>query len=199
MWAGGRLRWHHPLRVGEEVERESRLVSITEKQGRTGPLAFVLVRHEFRNAAGLALTEEHDIVYRGDPQPGDPAPPPKEALAGAWSRETLPNETLLFRYSALTFNGHRIHYDYRYATEVEGYAGLVFHGPLAATLLIDLVRRERPSATITAFDFRSVRPVCVTGAAWTACGEPSDDGKTVRLWGRDAAGFLTTDGVATLA
>ena len=200
MWAGGRLHWHHPLLLGEEVERESRIVSITEKSGRTGPLAFVLVRHEFRNAAGLALTEEHDIVYRGDPQPGDPVPPPKLAPADSvWSRETVPNETLLFRYSALTFNGHRIHYDYRYATEVEGYPGLVFHGPLAATLLIDLLRQQRPDATVASFEFRSVRPVCVTGAGWTACGEPSADGRTVKLWGRDADGFLTTDGVATLA
>lgn len=206
MWAGGRLQFHHPLRAGEVVTRESRVVSVTEKTGRTGPLGFVLVRHEVRDAAGtIAITEEHDIVYRGDPRPGDPVPPPTvaptDAAAATWTREIVPDETMLFRYSALTFNGHRIHYDYRYATEVEGYAGLVVQGPLVATLLLDLVRRERPDAKVTRFGFRMVRPVCVTGAALTLCGEPAaaDDGKTIRLWARDHDGFLITDGVATLA
>lgn len=200
MWAGGRLQWHHPLRAGEAVSRESRIVNVTEKAGRTGPLIFVLVRHEIRNAAGVAVTEEHDIVYRHDPQPGDPVPPPKAAPAGAtWTHELVPDETMLFRYSALTFNGHRIHYDYRYVTEIEGYPGLVVHGPLIATLLLDLLRRHQPDATVARFEFRMVRPVCVTGAPLTVCGQPEGDGKTVRLWARDHEGWLTTEGVATLA
>ncbi len=202
MWAGGRLQFHRPLRAGEAATRESRIVSVTEKTGRTGPLGFVLVRHEIRDAAGApAITEEHDIVYRGDPRPGDPVSPPRSAPAEAtWTRGVVPDETMLFRYSALTFNGHRIHYDYRYATEVEGYPGLVVHGPLVATLLLDLLRRQRPDAAVARFEFRAVRPVCVTGAALTVGGEPPDgDGQTVTLWARDHDGFLTTEGVATLA
>lgn len=201
MWAGGRLQFHHPLRAGEETTRESRIVNVTEKTGRTGPLVFVLVRHEIRDARGaVAITEEHDIVYRDDPRPGDPVPPPKPTPATAtWTREIVPDETLLFRYSALTFNGHRIHYDYRYVTEIEGYPGLVVHGPLVATLLLDLLRRELPGAGVARFEFRMVRPVCVTGAALTLCGEPADGGTTVRLWARDQDGFLTTEGVATLS
>lgn len=139
MWAGGRLRWEatNPLRVGQEVQRTSTIQSIKHKSGRSGELLFVLVQHQLRNAQGLALTEEHDIVYRSAAQPGEAAPAPqKPPLDGqaAWSRTIVPDDVLLFRYSALTFNGHRIHYDRKYVTEVEGYPGLIVHGPLIATL-----------------------------------------------------------------
>jgi 3-methylfumaryl-CoA hydratase len=141
MWAGGRLHWQSPLRVGDAVTRESTIASVTHKSGRTGDLLFVLVKHEVHNAQGLCLTEEHDIVYRPAAQPGDPVPSPTAAPAKAtWQRDIAPDDVLLFRYSALTFNGHRIHYDRKYVTEVEGYPGLIVHGPLIATLLVDLVR-----------------------------------------------------------
>lgn len=125
MWAGGRLSWHQPpgkgLRVGDAIKRISQVQSVTHKTGRTGDLLFVMVRHEIYNDAGLAITEEHDIVYRASPQPGDAAPPPQAAPGGAaFSRTIVPDDVLLFRYSALTFNGHRIHYDRRYVTQVEG-------------------------------------------------------------------------------
>ncbi|MFP5475334.1 MAG: MaoC family dehydratase N-terminal domain-containing protein, partial [Gammaproteobacteria bacterium] len=151
MWAGGRLRWEmqgdgaNPLQVGQQVQRTSTIQSVKHKAGRSGELLFVLVEHQYRNAQGLALTEEHDIVYRSAAQPGDPAPTPqKPPLEGqaAWSRTIVPDDVLLFRYSALTFNGHRIHYDRSYVTEEEGYPGLVVHGPLIATLLVDLARRN---------------------------------------------------------
>lgn len=182
MWAGSRVQWHAPLRVGDPVERSSRIASVTHKAGRSGDLVFVLVKHEIRNAAGLAISEEHDIVYRGAPQPGDPVAQPVAADAGApWQREIVPNDVLLFRYSALTFNGHRIHYDRKYVTEVEGYPGLVVHGPLLATLLVDLVRRQKPGAALRSFSFKAVRPVFDL-QPFTLNGRPSGDGQTIELW-----------------
>ncbi|TFV92668.1 acyl-CoA dehydrogenase, partial [Oxalobacteraceae bacterium OM1] len=151
------------------------------------------------NDNGLALREEHDIVYRENPQPGDPVPPPKAApAAAAWSRTVTPDDVLLFRYSALTFNGHRIHYDRRYVTEVEGYPGLVVHGPLIATLLLDLLRRNLPEARVQRFSFRAVKPLFDI-APFAVCGQPSADGKSVQLWARDADGSLAMDAVAELA
>jgi 3-methylfumaryl-CoA hydratase len=198
MWAGGRLQWQDALRVGDAARRVSRIESVTHKPGRSGDLVFVLVRHEVHTPRGLALTEEHDIVYRGAPRPGDPAPPPQAAERDApWQREIAPDDVLLFRYSALTFNGHRIHYDRRYVTEVEGYPGLVVHGPLIATLLVDLVRRQRPGARIAAFRFKALRPT-FDGHPFRVHGRPAADGRTVALWASDHEGWLTMQGEATL-
>jgi 3-methylfumaryl-CoA hydratase len=199
MWAGGRLQFHHPLRVGDAITRVSRIVDVSHKEGRSGALVFVLVRHEIGNADGIALTEEHDIVYRDNPKPDDPAPKPLAAPADhAWLREIAPDDVLLFRYSALTFNGHRIHYDRRYVTEVEGYPGLVVHGPLIATLLMDLLRRNLPNAVVKQFSFRAVKPLFDT-APFSVCGKLEEDGKTVRLWAKDAQGWLTMEASAELA
>jgi 3-methylfumaryl-CoA hydratase len=199
MWAGGRLQWLAPPRVGDAVERTSRIVSVTHKAGRTGDLLFVLVRHELRNGQGLALTEEHDIVYRPAPRPGDPVPPPQAAPAQApWSREIVPDDVLLFRYSALTFNGHRIHYDRRYVTEVEGYPGLIVHGPLIATLLVDLARRQRPEARLASFSFKAVRPTFDLHP-FRVSGQPSADGKGAQLWAQDHEGWLTMQAEARFA
>lgn len=199
MWAGGRLQWHAPLRVGDEVERTSRIVSVTHKAGRTGDLVFVLVRHEVRAAQGLALTEEHDIVYRAAAQPGDPVPQPQPAPAdAAWSREIVPDDVLLFRYSALTFNGHRIHYDRKYVTEVEGYPGLIVHGPLIATLLVDLARRQRPDARFRGFSFKAVRPTFDLHP-FSVHGQPTEDGRGAQLWARDHEGWLTMSAEAQFA
>ena len=159
MWAGGRLSFAHPLRVGEAVTRRSTIASVDAKHGRSGALVFVTVAHEISSAQGVAIREEHDIVYRDHPAAG--AVPPAVALAptdAQFSRALVPDPVLLFRYSALTFNGHRIHYDRRYVTEVEGYPGLIVHGPLLATLLLDLLRREQPAADVATFRFRAVRP-----------------------------------------
>jgi 3-methylfumaryl-CoA hydratase len=199
MWAGGRLAWHAPLRVGEAIERTSTIASVTPKSGRSGDLVFVVVRHEVRNAQGLALTEEHDIVYRPLAQPGDPVPPPQAAPTDApWSREIVPDPVLLFRYSALTFNGHRIHYDRSYVTEVEGYPGLIVHGPLIATLLVDLARRQRPEATLRSFSFRAVRPTFDLHP-FRVNGKPSDDGRGAQLWAQDHEGWLTMQAEAQFA
>ncbi|MDP3616262.1 MAG: MaoC family dehydratase N-terminal domain-containing protein [Rhodoferax sp.] len=201
MWAGGRLQWFqaNPLVVGDAVKRVSRIESVTHKAGRSGDLLFVLVKHEVHNARGLALSEEHDIVYRAAAQPGDPVPQPVAAEQGAaWQREVVPNDVLLFRYSALTFNGHRIHYDRKYVTEVEGYPGLIVHGPLIATLLVDLVRVHAPGAFIKAFNFKAVRPTFDLHP-FKLHGQPSGDGKTVRLWAEDHEGWLTMQATAELA
>lgn len=157
MWAGGRFEFHDSLRVGDQAERISTIASVQEKQGRSGALAFVVVRHEVRTPRGLALTEEHDIVYRGE----GGAEVPQAAPAGKfeWERTVHPDDVLLFRYSALTFNGHRIHYDRRYCTDVEHYPGLVVHGPLVATMLLGLV----PEA-VAKFSFRAVSPLFDTEA-----------------------------------
>ena len=201
MWAGGRLRWlpTNPLRVGDAVRRLSRIETVTHKAGRTGDLLFVLVKHEVYNARGLALTEEQDIVYRAAAQIGDPVPSPLLAEQGAvWQREMVPDAVLLFRSSALTFNGHRIHYDRRYVTEVEGYPGLIVHGPLIATLLVDLVRRHARGAFIKSFNFRAVRPTFDLHP-FRLNGQTSADGKTVQLWAQDHDAWLTMQGTAELA
>jgi 3-methylfumaryl-CoA hydratase len=197
MWAGSRLEFHQPLRVGQAITRVSRIVDVKHKQGRTGPLVFVLVRHEISNERGIALTEEHDMVFRDHPQPGEPAPVPQPAPTGAaWQRTIHPDDVLLFRYSALTFNGHRIHYDRRYVTEVEGYPGLVVHGPLIATLLLDLMRRSLPQAIVLRFEFRAVSPLFDI-APFTACGTLEQKG-LARLWAQSATGGLAMQAQARL-
>jgi len=190
MWAGSRLDWlpDNPLRVGDAVRRISRIASVNPKSGRSGDLVFVTVAHELHNAQGLALTEEHDIVYRGAPQPGEAPPPPTPAESGApWQRGLTPDEVLLFRYSALTFNGHRIHYDRKYVTEVEGYPGLIVHGPLIATLLLDLLRRQAPQAHVRRFEFKAVRPA-FDGRPLRLNGRRAGD--QVSLWAQDHEGWL---------
>jgi 3-methylfumaryl-CoA hydratase len=198
MWAGSQFEFHAPLRVGDAVSRRSTIAEVNAKQGRSGPLVFVKVQHEvFANgAAAPALTEFHDIVYREARRPGDVEAAPQPAATGApWQRGVLADDVLLFRYSALTFNGHRIHYDRRYVTEIEGYPGLVVHGPLIATLLLDLLRREAPQAEVARFQFKAVRPT-FDGAVLRVNGVR--EGREVKLWAQDHAGWLTMDASATL-
>jgi 3-methylfumaryl-CoA hydratase len=184
--------------VGDAVTRTSTIEDVAEKSGRTGPLVFVKVRHEIgrEGSAGTAITEHHDIVYREAPKPGGAAPPPQPApAAAAWERRWVPDDVLLFRYSALTFNGHRIHYDRRYVTEVEGYPGLIVHGPLIATLLLDALRHERPEVEIVQYSFRAVRPLFDINP-FAVCGAPLADGKTFSLWAKDHEGWLAMDATA---
>jgi 3-methylfumaryl-CoA hydratase len=160
MWAGGQLHFHDGLIVGDAVERRSRIADVTVKQGRTGTLCFVTVDHEIFSPRGLAITERQDIAYRELGLPPQAAKPPRPAdlTAPHWQRPMHANPVLLFRYSALTFNGHRIHYDRRYAVNEEGYPGLVVHGPLQATLLMDLAA-EILGRPLQQFCFRSVNPL----------------------------------------
>ena len=154
MWAGGRLEFHTPLRAGIEAQKRSSVDSQTRKEGRSGPLGFVTLRHEIFQDGQLCLTEWQDLVYRNDPDPSAPQPAPPQARTDEYVSQTVGfDSTLLFRYSGLTFNGHRIHYDRDYARSVEGYGGLVVHGPLLAQLLMLMaVDKMGPLAS---FSFRA--------------------------------------------
>ncbi len=198
MWAGSQFRFLAPLRAGDALQRTSTIVDVKLKQGRSGPLVFVKVRHDIQVQGQAVIEEFHDIVYRGLPAADEPPPQPQPAPAGApWSRTIVPDDVLLFRYSALTFNGHRIHYDRRYVTQVEGYLGLIVHGPLVATLLLDLLRRHEPGARVQGFEFRAVNPLFDV-APFEVCGCPRADG-TVDLWAVTPDGHLAMQATATLA
>jgi 3-methylfumaryl-CoA hydratase len=196
MWAGGRFEFIRPLRLGEAISRVSTIRDVSMKHGRSGALVFVVVRHEVSGESGLALTEEHDIVYRPAAAPGEAPPAPQLAPAdAAWRRDIVADDVLLFRYSALTFNGHRIHYDRRYVTAEEGYPGLIVHGPLLATLLVDLLRRNHRGALKT-FKFRALAPTFDT-TPFAVCGQPGADGM-VSLWARHQTGALAMQAEAQL-
>ncbi len=197
MWAGSRLEFLAPLRAGQAIARTSRIADVRMKEGRSGPLVFVQVHHDIHADGQHAIHEEHDIVYRDLPLPGEPAPAgvpaPQDAL---WTREVVPDDVLLFRYSALTFNGHRIHYDRRYVTEVEGYPGLIVHGPLIATLLLDLLHRQRPTARVHRFAFKAMKPIFDI-APFRVCARMAGD-QAVKLWAVTPEGHLAMDASAEL-
>jgi 3-methylfumaryl-CoA hydratase len=188
MWAGGTLGFHAPLALGQRTERTSTFTAIEEKHGRSGSLIFVTVDHELRQAGRLCVSERQDIVYRELPDlraglvAVTPEPAPIDAtISDGWTMDS----TALFRYSALTFNGHRIHYDAEYCRQVEGYPDLVVHGPLIATLLLDLAHRHgRP---LGRFDYRAKSPLFV-GGSFTVHGRPDGDG--TELWATGAHGGL---------
>jgi 3-methylfumaryl-CoA hydratase len=194
MWAGSRVEFPRALEVGAEVRRHSTIKSVSQKSGRSGRLAFVTVEHVVSDAEGPCIVEEHDIVYREAGEKGTPLPegeaPPAE---GAWRQEVVPSPVLQFRYSALTFNSHRIHYDQPYTTQQEGYPGLIVHGPLLATLMIGQLRRALPRARATRFAFRARRPIFDT-RPFTVCGAPDMPGKRADLWVVDPDGYLAMQG-----
>jgi 3-methylfumaryl-CoA hydratase len=198
MWAGGRLVFHAPLPLGAHAMRTSTVKQVDIKKGGSGALAFVTVSHAITADGVLCISEEHDIVYRAAPLAGAPAPAPKQAPVDAsWSRTITPDPVLLFRYSALTFNGHRIHYDRSYVTGVEGYPGLVVHGPLIATMLADLVHRHLPGAMLRSFDFRAVGPLFDT-EPFTVNGRLDADGARIHLWAANMHGALAMQATGTL-
>jgi 3-methylfumaryl-CoA hydratase len=187
MWAGGRVVFAAPLHAGDAVTRTSTILSVQEKAGGSGRLVFVTVKHEIAGPAGLAITEEHDIVYRGTEGEAVKAAPPAAGLpAGAFTSTVLPGPVLLFRYSALTGNGHRIHYDLDYVTREEGYPGLIVHGPLQATWLAGLAC-ARSGGLLRRFSFRGRRPA-FHGNRMTLAGWESDG--TIRLETRDHEGAV---------
>jgi len=199
MWAGSRLRFVAPLRIGQVLRKTSTVGKVDHKSGRSGDLVFVTVRHQVFDGDVQGIDEEHDIVYREAPKADAAAPkPPQAPNRSAFSRSIHPDPVLLFRYSALTFNGHRIHYDRPFCIGSEGYEGLVVHGPLLATLLLDLLRREMPEAWVETFTFRAVSPVVDTND-FSVHGQPQDDGRTVELWVRRHDGALAMTATATVA
>ena len=198
MWAGGRLVFRAPLAAGTAIRRTSTILAIRETSGGSGRLVFVTVRHVIAGADGPAIEEEQDIVYRGADgaavRAANAEPPPP---AGAFSRTVTPDAVMLFRYSALTGNGHRIHYDLDYVTKVEGYPGLIVHGPLQATLLADLLRRHAPArARLAKISFRGQRPA-FHDRPLTLVGWP--DGARYRLESRDPDGACCMRAEAELA
>jgi 3-methylfumaryl-CoA hydratase len=187
MWAGGRLEFVRPLEIGQAITRESEIVSVEPKTGRSGTLVFVTVRHTVQAAGATAVVEEQDIVYCDAAKKGDPLPPGKQAPSNAqWQREVMPDAVMLFRYSALTFNGHRIHYDKDYAAGEEHYPGLVVHGPLQATLLLDLCRHNS-KAPLKKFDYRAQYPM-FAGQKFTVNGVFDAAKSQADVWTADVAG-----------
>jgi len=201
MWAGGELIWSsdNPLRVGEATSRRSRIGAIERKQGRTGQLVFVRVEHRIENSRGHVLTETQNIVYR-ELSVGGVAPAATSAadLSPQVARSITPSELLLFRYSALTFNAHRIHYDQPYAVREEGYRGLVVQGPLLATLLADLVAKHWEGRAMLRFEFKAVRPSFVGVPIILAAREGTQRGD-INLWAQDAQGHVAMQARATIA
>jgi 3-methylfumaryl-CoA hydratase len=197
MWAGGRLNFVKPLLLGSKVIRTSTITAVSEKTGRSGTLVFVTVRHELDAGEGVAISEEQDLVYRESAAGMTPAPVSSSAPATPWLEQVNPDPVLLFRYSALTMNGHRIHYDRPYAMDEESYPALVVHGPLQATLLMQLAARNL-DVPITGFDFRGQQPA-FDGAPLYVCGEPTADGGN--LWtqqgeAKNMVANVRTDNVA---
>ena len=185
---GGRVDFRQPLRIGDAAKRESRILRCERKDGRSGELVFVTVRHSLHGPAGLALVEEHDIVYRAGQPGGTPLAGETPPAQADFRRRVNPDAPLLFRYSALTFNGHRIHYDHPYVTGAEGYPGLIVHGPLTATLLLDAFRAAHPGKAVHSFAFRAVGPLYDTHD-FDVCGRLAGPGRA-ELW-TDCAGRLT--------
>ncbi len=195
MWAGSRIEYHAPLPIGELARRTSRIENVVIKEGSSGTLCFVTVEHTTESGGTRCMTEQQDLVYRDDPAADAPKPTPKPAPTDATRSETVtPSEVQLFRYSAVTFNGHRIHYDRTYARNVEGYDGLVVHGPLTAAFLADLaVRLAGPLRT---FSFRGTSPLLDT-APFTIHARPGDGGTD--LWATNPTGGLAMTATATHA
>ncbi len=195
MWAGGRIEFLKPLRIGDTIRRDSEIISVESKHGRSGSLVFVTVRHAISAVSGIAIREEHDIVYRDAAKAGDPPPQGKPApQTAAWQRSLTGDPVLLFRYSALIFNAHRIHYDLDYVKNEEHYPGLIVHGPLQTTLLLDLCRRHA-SRPVKKLDYRAMQPVFHT-ERFTVNGNPDADESSAELWTANAAGNYAMTGTA---
>jgi 3-methylfumaryl-CoA hydratase len=197
MWAGGEIHFGEPLRVGDVVTRTSTIRDLNLKSGSTGLLCFVSVDHVFTTPRGVAIRERHDIVYRGMPTAEQNATPAKPSAAPATAKHSerhLADPVLLFRYSALTFNGHRIHYDRDYVTKVEGYPGLIVHGPLQASLLIELAAKRHGGKAPATFVYRGLQPL-FDGSDFTV--NASDTAGGMELWTANSAGQPTMKGTAT--
>ncbi len=197
MWAGGELQFIEPLRVGDEATRASRIADVTVKNGSTGTLCFVSVEHTITTARGVAIRERQDIVYRDMPTGGKNAAPAKPAAAppAAKHRQThISDPVLLFRYSALTFNGHRIHYDRDYVTKVEGYPGLIFHGPMQAALLVEFAAHLHGGIAPKKFSYRGLQPLFEGGEFSVNANEVAEG---LDIWVANADGAPTMRGTAS--
>ncbi|RUQ28741.1 MAG: acyl-CoA dehydrogenase [Candidatus Competibacteraceae bacterium] len=175
MWASSRLTFHQDLIVGKKIRKTSEILKVSEKQGKTGSMVFVTVQHSTYSEKGLAITEEQDIVYLPMPKIFTPPPPNSVPETLQWREDYSVDPVLLFRFSALTFNAHRIHYDRNYVTEVEKYPGLVVHGPLQALLLMESAKKHNPGRKPASYSFRAVRPLFDFDRI-AVCGQLKSDG-----------------------
>jgi len=189
MWAGSRIEYHLPVALDQPARKRSVISKAITKAGKTGNLVFVTVDHEIWSGEHLCIREEQDIVYREATQGSTSSDAPMAPDAAEWSEEFEPDAVLLFRYSALTANGHRIHYDYPYTTREEGYPDLVVHGPLTATLLHGLAIRARPDERLSRFSFRAVSPLYVSSRFWIEAKLDRSTGG-LQLWARRSDGSL---------
>ena len=193
MWAGGQIELHGRFHVGDVVTRQSTVCDVVLKTGRSGALCFVTVDHAFTGPQGLVVSERHDIVYCAPRDPIAPVPAIPQAPKARWSYSVMADPVLLFRYSAITFNGHRIHYDRDHAIKTEGYAGLVVHGPLQATMMLEFAARLRAAPPKT-FEFRGISPL-IDGGAFTVNAAERNDG--LHLWTAAADGRLCMEAQAS--
>jgi 3-methylfumaryl-CoA hydratase len=196
MWAGGELEFLDTLRVGDVSKRSSRISDVTMKTGSTGALCFVSVQHEVTTPRGTAIRERQDIVYRdvSSAPPATSAKPPPPPPVAKHQEKHMADPVLLFRYSALTFNGHRIHYDRDYVTKVEGYPGLIFHGPLQASFIVELAAKLHGGQPPKKLSYRGVQPL-FEGSEFSINANTTDGG--MELWTANAAGQPTMKGTAT--
>jgi 3-methylfumaryl-CoA hydratase len=201
MFAGERFRFHRPIRIGDTVRRETELVDITVKTGGTGTLAFATVAQRIFTPEGLAIEEERRTVFREDVKAGERNQAPRRETAPddtPWRRRIAPDPVLLFRFSALTFNSHRIHYDRPWATEREGYPALVVHGPLTSTLLIDFARDHAEGRAFLTYETQARAPL-FDSAAFELRGRPAPDGRSLELWAVTPEGTVAMSARAELA
>jgi 3-methylfumaryl-CoA hydratase len=201
MFAGERFRFHRPIRIGDALRRETELADISAKTGGTGTLVFATVVNRVFGPEGLAVEEERRTVFREEVKTGERNQAPRREDAPAdvpWRRRITPDPVLLFRFSALTFNSHRIHYDRPWATEVEGYPGLVVHGPLTSILLIDFARDRTPGRTVTRYATQARAPLFDT-APFELRGRPTPDGGGAELWAVTPEGTVAMSAQAELA
>ena len=187
MWAGGRFTFCNDLIIGEKAKKITTIRKIVEKEGSAGPLCFITLEHKIYSKEEISIIEEQDLVYLQDQQGSKSLPlAQNNPERPDFSQEIHPSEILLFRYSALTFNGHRIHYDLDYARNVEGYDGLVFHGPLTATLLLDLALKEK-NKPIKKYSFRGTAPLSNLDCFWI---EGKSENDSTILWARRKDGVV---------
>ncbi len=213
MWAGSRLRWTRAFKVGSNVTKKSEITKVLQKSGRSGDMVFVTVEHVYSDALGIVLTEEHDIVYRDSQSALEKASllevagrikqwqsvAPVFERAGETTKAVTADAVMLYRYSAATFNGHRIHYDVDYCRDVEGYPGLVVHGPLIATLLLGFVENDIAAGRrIGTFDFRANRPTFDLGGFHLHCSRKNGNPNILDVWATNNLGQVGVDGFITL-
>ncbi|NQV55162.1 MAG: MaoC family dehydratase N-terminal domain-containing protein [Rhodospirillales bacterium] len=199
MYAGNNMRFHQPFRIGDAVTKEMAISSVTPKEGRSGKLVFVTIGVKISGPNGLVMEDDQNLVYREEEEAGAKPPPGEPGPSDApWKREVIVDPVMLFRFSACTFNPHRIHYDHPYVTGVENYPGLIVHGPFTAVWLLELARDFAPDKTLATFNMQARAPI-YADQPFTLMGEPSADGASCQLWAVNKDGMIAMKASADFA